>query len=128
MHRLFFCVRFQTPEELDDSDFETEDFDSRSRTSVQTEDDQLIAGQSARVRFLMRKRFQDDRRDSGGTGSLTDALKLSTTCDVCFNVMKFQRVLTKLVASDASGVSLETMRLFWHSYARHVKCVVRPAP
>lgn len=40
----------QTPEELDDSDFETEDFDSRSRTSVQTEDDQLIAGQSARVR------------------------------------------------------------------------------
>lgn len=40
----------QTPEELDDSDFETEDFDVRSRTSVQTEDDQLIAGQSARVR------------------------------------------------------------------------------
>lgn len=39
----------QTPEELDDSDFETEDFDVRSRTSVQTEDDQLIAGQSARV-------------------------------------------------------------------------------
>ncbi|KAK1789397.1 hypothetical protein P4O66_015330 [Electrophorus voltai] len=38
-----------TPEELDDSDFETEDFDSRSRTSVQTEDDQLIAGQSARA-------------------------------------------------------------------------------
>lgn len=40
----------QTPEELDDSDFETEDFDVRSRTSIQTEDDQLIAGQSARVR------------------------------------------------------------------------------
>uniref|UniRef100_A0A8C8SNQ9 Catenin alpha-1 n=1 Tax=Pelusios castaneus TaxID=367368 RepID=A0A8C8SNQ9_9SAUR len=38
-----------TPEELDDSDFETEDFDVRSRTSVQTEDDQLIAGQSARA-------------------------------------------------------------------------------
>lgn len=44
---LFFC---QTPEELeDDSDFEQEDYDARSRTSVQTEDDQLIAGQSARV-------------------------------------------------------------------------------
>lgn len=41
----------QTPEELDDSDFETEDFDVRSRTSTQTEDDQLIAGQSARVRY-----------------------------------------------------------------------------
>lgn len=41
---------FQTPEELeDDSDFEQEDYDARSRTSVQTEDDQLIAGQSARV-------------------------------------------------------------------------------
>ena len=40
----------QTPEELeDDSDFEQEDYDARSRTSVQTEDDQLIAGQSARV-------------------------------------------------------------------------------
>lgn len=39
----------QTPEELDDSDFETDDIDVRSRTSVQTEDDQLIAGQSARV-------------------------------------------------------------------------------
>lgn len=44
-------VLLQTPEELDDSDFETEDFDVRSRTSVQTEDDQLIAGQSARVSF-----------------------------------------------------------------------------
>lgn len=44
-----FCLCPQTPEELDDSDFETEDFDVRSRTSVQTEDDQLIAGQSARV-------------------------------------------------------------------------------
>lgn len=40
----------QTPEELeDDSDFEQEDYDARSRTSIQTEDDQLIAGQSARV-------------------------------------------------------------------------------
>ncbi|XP_016346637.1 catenin alpha-2 [Sinocyclocheilus anshuiensis] len=39
-----------TPEELeDDSDFEQEDYDARSRTSVQTEDDQLIAGQSARA-------------------------------------------------------------------------------
>ncbi|KAG7257456.1 hypothetical protein CRUP_026594 [Coryphaenoides rupestris] len=39
----------RTPEELeDDSDFEQEDYDARSRTSVQTEDDQLIAGQSAR--------------------------------------------------------------------------------
>uniref|UniRef100_A0A671SB06 Catenin alpha-1 n=1 Tax=Sinocyclocheilus anshuiensis TaxID=1608454 RepID=A0A671SB06_9TELE len=42
-------LMIRTPEELDDSDFETEDFDSRSRTSVQTEDDQLIAGQSARA-------------------------------------------------------------------------------
>ena len=48
---LTFCLYFsQTPEELeDDSDFEQEDYDTRSRTSVQTEDDQLIAGQSARV-------------------------------------------------------------------------------
>lgn len=46
---LFSPLCPQTPEELDDSDFETEDFDVRSRTSVQTEDDQLIAGQSARV-------------------------------------------------------------------------------
>lgn len=45
----------QTPEELDDSDFETEDFDNRSRTSIQTEDDQLIAGQSARVRKKSRR-------------------------------------------------------------------------
>uniref|UniRef100_A0A4W3JC74 Catenin alpha-2 n=4 Tax=Callorhinchus milii TaxID=7868 RepID=A0A4W3JC74_CALMI len=45
----FLCV-LQTPEELeDDSDFEQEDYDVRSRTSVQTEDDQLIAGQSARA-------------------------------------------------------------------------------
>lgn len=47
-----FCLLVlpQTPEELeDDSDFEQEDYDTRSRTSVQTEDDQLIAGQSARV-------------------------------------------------------------------------------
>ena len=44
-------MSWQTPEELDDSDFETEDFDVRSRTSVQTEDDQLIAGQSARVSY-----------------------------------------------------------------------------
>lgn len=49
---FFSFLFFQTPEELDDSDFETEDFDSRSRTSVQTEDDQLIAGQSARVTRL----------------------------------------------------------------------------
>lgn len=46
---LSLCF-WQTPEELeDDSDFEQEDYDTRSRTSVQTEDDQLIAGQSARV-------------------------------------------------------------------------------
>ncbi|KAJ7327243.1 hypothetical protein JRQ81_017002, partial [Phrynocephalus forsythii] len=45
-------LMFKTPEELeDDSDFEQEDYDVRSRTSVQTEDDQLIAGQSARVSF-----------------------------------------------------------------------------
>ncbi|XP_039080797.1 catenin alpha-1 isoform X1 [Hyaena hyaena] len=42
-------LMIRTPEELDESDFETEDFDVRSRTSVQTEDDQLIAGQSARA-------------------------------------------------------------------------------
>uniref|UniRef100_A0A8C9TZC8 Catenin (cadherin-associated protein), alpha 1 n=1 Tax=Scleropages formosus TaxID=113540 RepID=A0A8C9TZC8_SCLFO len=42
-------LMIRTPEELDDSDFETEDFDVRSRTSVQTADDQLIAGQSARA-------------------------------------------------------------------------------
>ncbi|KAG8579264.1 hypothetical protein GDO81_010782 [Engystomops pustulosus] len=42
-------LMIRTPEELDDSDFEREDFDVRSRTSVQTEDDQLIAGQSARA-------------------------------------------------------------------------------
>lgn len=46
---MFCFISLKTPEELDDSDFETEDFDSRSKTSVQTEDDQLIAGQSARV-------------------------------------------------------------------------------
>eukprot|EP00061_Rhincodon_typus_P019059 g48502.t1 len=38
-----------TPEELDDSDFETEDFDVQSRTSIQTQEDQLINGQSARA-------------------------------------------------------------------------------
>ncbi|XP_073429844.1 catenin alpha-1 [Dendrobates tinctorius] len=42
-------LMIRTPEELDDSDFETEDFDVRSRTSVQTDDDQLFAGQSARA-------------------------------------------------------------------------------
>ncbi|XP_054889941.1 catenin alpha-1 [Poeciliopsis prolifica] len=42
-------LMIRTPEEIDDSDFETEDFDNRSKTSVQTEDDQLIAGQSARA-------------------------------------------------------------------------------
>ncbi|XP_061580950.1 catenin alpha-1 [Cololabis saira] len=41
-------LMIRTPEELDDSDFDPED-DVRSRTSVQTEDDQLIAGQSARA-------------------------------------------------------------------------------
>nr|AAH79648.1 Ctnna2 protein [Mus musculus] len=42
-------LMIRTPEELeDDSDFEQEDY-VRSRTSVQTEDDQLIAGQSARA-------------------------------------------------------------------------------
>lgn len=47
---LSVSLSLQTPEELeDDSDFEQEDYDVRSRTSVQTEDDQLIAGQSARV-------------------------------------------------------------------------------
>lgn len=40
---------WQTPEELDDSDFEPEDSDARSVTSVQTENDQLIAGQTIRV-------------------------------------------------------------------------------
>lgn len=50
LHPLFSSDVAQTPEELeDDSDFEQEDYDTRSRTSVQTEDDQLIAGQSARV-------------------------------------------------------------------------------
>lgn len=49
----------QTPEELDDSDFETEDFDVRSRTSVQTEDDQLIAGQSARVSCKLHHEYPD---------------------------------------------------------------------
>uniref|UniRef100_A0AAY4E602 Uncharacterized protein n=1 Tax=Denticeps clupeoides TaxID=299321 RepID=A0AAY4E602_9TELE len=42
-------LMIRTPEELDDSDFETDDIDVRSRTSVQTDDDQLIAGQSARA-------------------------------------------------------------------------------
>uniref|UniRef100_A0AAY4C2G8 Catenin alpha-2 n=1 Tax=Denticeps clupeoides TaxID=299321 RepID=A0AAY4C2G8_9TELE len=43
-------LMIRTPEELeDDSDFEQEDYDARSRTSIQTEDDQLIAGQSARA-------------------------------------------------------------------------------
>ncbi|XP_048885061.1 catenin alpha-1 [Brienomyrus brachyistius] len=42
-------LMIRTPEELDDSDFEMEDIDVRSRTSVQTDDDQLIAGQSARA-------------------------------------------------------------------------------
>ncbi|EHB07401.1 Catenin alpha-2 [Heterocephalus glaber] len=40
-------LMIRTHEELDDSDLETEDFGVRSRTSVQTEDNQLIAGQSA---------------------------------------------------------------------------------
>ncbi|XP_078087298.1 catenin alpha-1 [Mustelus asterias] len=42
-------LMIRTPEELDDSDFETEDFDAQSRTSVQTQEDQLINGQSARA-------------------------------------------------------------------------------
>ncbi|XP_063303595.1 catenin alpha-1 [Pelobates fuscus] len=42
-------LMIRTPDELDDSDFEPDDFDARSRTSVQTADDQLIAGQSARA-------------------------------------------------------------------------------
>ncbi|XP_034390687.1 catenin alpha-2 isoform X2 [Cyclopterus lumpus] len=43
-------LMIRTPFKLeDDSDFEQEDYDTRSRTSVQTEDDQLIAGQSARA-------------------------------------------------------------------------------
>uniref|UniRef100_A0A4W3HL43 Catenin alpha-1 n=2 Tax=Callorhinchus milii TaxID=7868 RepID=A0A4W3HL43_CALMI len=42
-------LMIRTPEELDDSDFETEDFDVQSRTSVQTQEDQLINGQSARA-------------------------------------------------------------------------------
>ncbi|KAM9312531.1 catenin alpha-1 [Gastrophryne carolinensis] len=42
-------LMIRTPEELDDSDFETEDFDVRSRTSVQTEEDQAYLGQSARA-------------------------------------------------------------------------------
>lgn len=47
---LFLCI-FRPQKNLeDDSDFEQEDYDVRSRTSVQTEDDQLIAGQSTRVR------------------------------------------------------------------------------
>ncbi|KAF7252763.1 Catenin alpha-2 [Varanus komodoensis] len=47
-------LMIRTPEELeDDSDFEQEDYDVRSRTSVQTEDDQLIAGQSARPNCLL---------------------------------------------------------------------------
>uniref|UniRef100_A0A2K5EFC6 Catenin alpha-1 n=1 Tax=Aotus nancymaae TaxID=37293 RepID=A0A2K5EFC6_AOTNA len=40
-------LMIRAPEELDDSSFEMEDFDVRSRMSIQTEDDQLIAGQSA---------------------------------------------------------------------------------
>ncbi|KAG7271628.1 hypothetical protein CRUP_012148 [Coryphaenoides rupestris] len=42
-------LMIRTPEELDDSDFETEDGDVHSRISVQTQDDQLIAGHSARA-------------------------------------------------------------------------------
>ncbi|XP_018410795.1 PREDICTED: catenin alpha-1-like isoform X2 [Nanorana parkeri] len=42
-------LMIRTPEELDDSDFEADDIDVRSHTSIQTEDDQLIAGHSARA-------------------------------------------------------------------------------
>lgn len=44
-------------EELDDFDFEIEDFDVRSRISVQIEDDQLIVGQSVWV--IMVQFFQE---------------------------------------------------------------------
>lgn len=54
-------LMIRTPEELDDSDFETEDFDVRSRTSVQTEDDQLIAGQSARAIMAQLPRSKKQR-------------------------------------------------------------------
>nr|XP_019955230.1 PREDICTED: catenin alpha-1-like [Paralichthys olivaceus] len=43
-------LMIRTPEELDDSDFEAAESEIRSRTSVQTEDDQHFAGQSARLR------------------------------------------------------------------------------
>lgn len=63
----------QTPEELeDDSDFEQEDYDVRSRTSVQTEDDQLIAGQSARV--------------SGTPGTLSCYYSYNLTKHFCGNI------------------------------------------
>ncbi len=64
---LSFCFS-QTPEELeDDSDFEQEDYDTRSRTSVQTEDDQLIAGQSARVSGCSLPHCAESSRLSYGT-------------------------------------------------------------
>ncbi|KAF6731325.1 Catenin alpha-1 [Oryzias melastigma] len=52
-------LMIRTPEELDDSDFDTEDFDTQSKTSVQTADDQLIAGQTARA--IMAQLPQEDR-------------------------------------------------------------------
>uniref|UniRef100_A0A2K6DRM2 Catenin alpha-1 n=1 Tax=Macaca nemestrina TaxID=9545 RepID=A0A2K6DRM2_MACNE len=42
-------LMIRTPEDLDDSDFEMEDFNVRSRMSIQTEDNQLIAGQSVQA-------------------------------------------------------------------------------
>ncbi|XP_016420437.1 catenin alpha-1-like [Sinocyclocheilus rhinocerous] len=67
-------LMIRTPEELDDSDFETEDFDSRSRTSVQTEDDQLIAGQSARVRRMIMMEMTDFTRGKGPLKNTSDVI------------------------------------------------------
>uniref|UniRef100_A0A8C7ZJN3 Catenin (cadherin-associated protein), alpha 1 n=1 Tax=Oryzias sinensis TaxID=183150 RepID=A0A8C7ZJN3_9TELE len=52
-------LMIRTPEELDDSDFETDDFEVQSRTSVQTADDQLIGGQTARA--IMAQLPQEDK-------------------------------------------------------------------
>uniref|UniRef100_A0A8C2WQ71 Catenin alpha-2 n=1 Tax=Cyclopterus lumpus TaxID=8103 RepID=A0A8C2WQ71_CYCLU len=49
IRKAVLMIRVYTRRLEDDSDFEQEDYDTRSRTSVQTEDDQLIAGQSARA-------------------------------------------------------------------------------
>uniref|UniRef100_A0A2I3G9L9 Catenin (cadherin-associated protein), alpha 1 n=1 Tax=Nomascus leucogenys TaxID=61853 RepID=A0A2I3G9L9_NOMLE len=42
-------LMIRTPEDLDDSYFEMEDFNVRSRMSIQTKDNQLIAGQSVQA-------------------------------------------------------------------------------